>query len=505
MIFRSLKLVVSLLLAFSSAYPAHNLDILKNECIERSRRDFAVMRKESKITVNGRMMGYYGFENSASALILLDVSNTDVQLPKMNFSFTNLIMLHASKSGLEKIDSIGNETFPSLKFLNLSHNAISSVVSHVFSHLRELEVLDLSFNCFLHFNYDHVFLRHEHLKKIYLHDNLLHSVRGTAGLNHIMHLDMLDLKRNIIEEFNDFNLQVKHLELRSNALQSLEIHHAQSMTLDASENNLTSFVALGRFTRLDLSRNDFKFLSQVEIKEAKVLILSYNKIESCLESGDDESDEDTVISNEDGNERDGIVTEIVDVSHNNISSMKDLHLFKFCESISLEGNEMKNLDFEKIRQDFPRIKRMNLINNPLTDLDLTEIKFHNETRFLNIHFDYAITVNDESPETTFIPQLSIFFPSLTTASNVETRPLEVTTTQNEKKFTIERGLEEGDSSDITKDVDKFFFLWIFAAALFALLSISIVLVIFIIYNKHSRAVTPLRFMNREFNEAENPL
>lgn len=500
--------MVSVLIAFSSAYPAHNLDILKNECMERSRKDFAVMKKESKITVNGRLMGYYGFENSASAVILLDVSNTDVQLPKMNFSFTNLIMLHASNSGLEKIDDIGNETFPSLKFLNLSHNTISSVVSNVFSHLRELEVLDLSFNCFVHFNYDHVFLRHEHLKKIFLHDNLLHSVRGTAGLNHIMQLDMLDLKRNIIEEFNDFNLQVKHLELKSNALQSLEIHHAQSMTLDASENNLTSFIALGRFTRLDLSRNDFKFLSQVEIKEAKILNLSYNLIESCLESSvGDESDEETIFSNEDGNERDGILTEILDISHNNISSMKNLHLFKFCESISLEGNQLKNLDFEKIRQDFPRVKRMNLINNPLTDFDLTEIKFHNDTRFLNIHFDYATA--SESPETTLLPQLSIFFPTLsTTASNVDSRPLEVTTLQNEKiiekKPAIE-GVEEGKLSEITKDVDKFVFLWIFAAALFALLSISIVLVIFIIYNKHSRAVTPLRFMNREFNEAENPL
>lgn len=473
--------------------------------MERSRRDFAAMKKESKITVNGRLMGYYGFENSASALILLDVSNTDVQLPKMNFSFTNLIMLHASKSGLEKIDDFGSETFPSLKFLNLSHNAISSVVSHVFSHLRELEVLDLSFNCFVHFNYDHVFLRHEHLKKIFLHDNLLHSVRGTAGLNHIMHLDLLDLQRNIIEEFNDFNLQVKHLELRSNALQSLEIHHAQSMTLDASENNLTSFVALGKFTRLDLSRNDFKFLSQVEIKEAKILDLSYNQIESCLESGD-ESDEETVFSNEDGNERDGIITEILDISHNNISSMKDLHLFKFCESISLESNEMKNLDFEKIRQDFPRLKRMNLINNPLTDFDLTEIKFHNDTRFLNIHFDYAV-VSDESSE---LPHLSIFFPTLSTASSVNSRSLEITTPQNEniseKEPALERvEKEEGEPSEITKDVDKFLFLWIFAATLFALFSISIVLVIFIIYNKHSRAVTPLRFVNREFNEAENPL
>lgn len=501
-------MLLFLAVTITSAYPAHNLKILKNECVERARRNFLAMKKEPKITVNGRLMGYYGFENSASALILLDVSNTDVQLPNMNTSFTNLIMLHASKNGIENIDDIGNETFPSLKFLNLSHNAISSIVSNVYSHLRELEVLDLSFNCLVHFNYDHVFIRHEHLKRVYLQDNLLHSVRGVIGINHIMHLDMLDLRRNMIEEFIDNNLEVRHLELRNNALKSLEIHHAQSMTLDASENNLTSFIALGHFARLDLSRNDFKFLSQIEIKEAKILNLSYNQIQSCL-GNDIESDEDmmTISSDEDGNEREGIMSEILDLSYNNISSMKDLHLFKSCEFISLEGNQMRNLDFEKIRQDFPRIKKMNFINNPLSDFDMTEIKFHNDTRFLNIHFDYANVANSNDDDSTLLPQLSIFFPTTTTTTTTTIAPTSTKASIVESKATIiiNENQVENESIQVTKENDKIFLLWIFAGATFALFSISIVLVISVIYNKHSKAITPLRSLNREFNEAENPL
>lgn len=475
-----------------SAYPSHNYDILKSECVERSRKSFELMKKETKITVNGRLMGYYGFENSASAVILLDVSNTNVQLPKMNASFVNLLMLHASKNGLEKIDDIGNETSPSLKFLNVSHNAISSVKSHVFSHLKELEVLDLSHNCFVHFNYDHVFLRHEHLKKIYLHDNLLHSVRGTTGLNHVMHLDLFDLKRNHIEDFNDFNLQVKHLQLMNNALKCLEIHHAKSMTLDVSENHLTSFISLGKFSKLDLSKNEFKCISQIEIKDVKFLNLSHNQIESCT-MGNEESDENAILSEEIGG-IEGI--ENLDISYNNISSMKDLHLFKACEFIGVEGNQLRNLDFEKIRQDFPRLKRINFNNNPLTSFDKSEMKFHNDTRFLNILFDYA--VKDE--ETTRLPQFSILLPTFPTPID-NSKSKETSTIANENM--TENIINIADTEEMARNGERVYFTWIIIAAIFALFIVSIVLVIYIIYGKQRK--TPLRFMNREFNEAENPL
>lgn len=467
----------------ASGYPAHNFEILRDECVEKAQRNFQANKmKVPKITVNERLMGYYGFgESSASALILLDVSNTDIQLPKMNFSFTNLIMLHSSNNGLKKIDEIGNETFPSLKFLNLSRNAITSIASHVFSHLSEVEVLDLSYNCFVNFNYDHALMRHEHLKKIYLHDNILHSVYGTPGLSHILNLDLLDLRRNFIEKFDNFNLEVKNLYLKNNLLKSLTIHNAKSMTLDASENSLNAFISTGSFLHLNLSKNEFKFLTQVEIREAKKIILAYNAIESL---DTDESSE------QDSSEMDSIRIENLDISYNRLSTMKDLKFFKYCEFINLEGNQMKNLDFEKIRRDFPHVNRINLIQNPLSEIDVNEATFHNDTRFLKIQFDYV--AQEVALEPTLIPPIQLLFPTLTT-NFMETTTLSQIIKIKESNFDNEK----------EELIEKAEFLLFFYLLIFLLLIASVLAVIYSIYKKQSSA--RLRVMNSKFNEAENPL
>lgn len=461
-----------------TAYPAHNYEILQSECVEKSRQNFMANKmRETKIIVNERLLGFYGFESSASAIITLDVSDTDVQLPKMSLSFTNLIVLHASNNGLQKIDDIGNETFPSLKFLNLSRNAITSIAPHVFSHLSEVEVLDLSHNCFVNFNYERVFLSHENLKKLYLHDNNLHTVHGAPGVSHILHLDMLDLRNNFIEKFDTFNLNVRDLQLRNNNLKSLTVHQGHSMALDASENTLTSFVSTGTFEHLNLSKNDFKYLTQVEIRVAKVLILSHNKMESTDSSSEDDDASDSSVE-----------CQVLDVSFNNISSMNDLKLFKTCELINLEGNQMKNLEFEKIRLDFPRVKRVNLRSNPLNEIDINEAKFHNDTRFLNIQFDYAV-VEADTQELTLIPPIQLLFPTL--PPNLDTTTsVKVTTT--EQNTIAEELLERSD------------FLLLIYLPIFILFAASILaVIIYVIYGRHSSA--RFRFMNRKYNEAENPL
>ncbi|KAG5673193.1 hypothetical protein PVAND_003260 [Polypedilum vanderplanki] len=435
------------------------------------------MRKEMKIMVNGRQLGYYGFENSANAVILLDVSGTNVQIPKLNMSFTNLIKMHASYNGMTNIDDIGSDTFPSLKFLNLSHNAIASLKSIVFSHLSELEVLDLSHNCLTHFNYDHMFLKHENVKKIYLHDNLLHKVHGIAGFNHLLHLDVLNLARNFIEEFNDFNIEIQELNLEKNLLKSLLIHHANGMTLTANHNNIVSFSADGSFKFLDLSFNNIKFLSEIQIRNAKKLILSHNQIEnwSKMTFSDESSESSLEIHN-------GIATEIFDLSYNYLTSISALRHFKNAISINLEGNKMNNIDIEDIRVKFPNLTYLNFIKNPITDIDRDEMKFHNNTRFLNLHIDYEIVTQK--------PILSpLLVPIITT-----TTTLAPTTTTEEEVTEIDDN--NGVSFEYQNEQPQMWFL-IFSALLISIFIVSI------IYYYKRRSKRLMRAMKREFNEAEN--
>lgn len=497
------------------AYPSHNYEILKAECIDRTQRDFnnnIGKRKETRITVNGKQLGYYGFENSANAVILLDVSNTNVQLPKMNISFTNLIMLHASYNGLEKIDDIGNETFPSLKFLNLSHNAISNVKSHLFIHLSEIEILDLSHNCFVHFNYDHVFVKHENLKKIYLHDNLLHKIHGTAGLNnHLLHLELMDLSRNFIEDFSDLNIEIKELKFANNSLKSLNIHHADGMKLYARHNQITSFSANGNFKILDLSHNEFKYLSQVEVTDAKTLQLSYNQIEGLADSISEYSeypdDSVEVLSSEeavDGHESDevGNNVEILDLSHNKLEDINCLKYFKLATSINLESNNIKNVELEDIRKKFIKLTYINFINNPLTSVDMDEMKFHNDTRFLNMHIDFIAT-STASPST-LLPLLipTTQTPEIinsTTESQLNTTQLTTTTSTTcteHNNIIMLKGENTVTANKIEWHNRQEYWIWIFGILVIAGFIVSI------IYNKQ-RNKTQMRYMNREFNEAEN--
>jgi Leucine-rich repeat (LRR) protein len=270
-------------------------------------------------------------------------------------------------------------------------------------------------------------------------------------------------------------LEVKNLQLNDNELKSLTIHHAKSMILDASVNSLTSFISTGSFVHINLSNNEFSSLAQIEISEATELILSFNKIES------NEMD-----SSEDDLEIEGIKIKTLDISYNQISSMDDLKIFKNCEFINLEGNQMQNLEFEKIRQDFPNIKRINLIKNKLNEIDLNEAKFHNDTRFLKIQFDYM-----EQESTTLIPPLQLFFPTLPANSlkSIETTTLlpNLTTVQY--------------SSDEVELIEQSEFLLFIYLPILALFIASISAVIYVIYSKHSIG----RFMNRKYNEAENPL
>lgn len=502
---------------YTLAYPSHNYEILKAECIDRTQRDFnnnIGKRKETKITVNGKQLGYYGFENSANAVILLDVSNTNVQLPKMNISFTNLIMLHASYNGLEKIDDIGNETFPSLKFLNLSHNAISNVKSHLFTHLSEIEILDLSHNCFVHFNYDHVFLKHENLKKIYLHDNLLHKIHGTAGLNnHLLHLELMDLSKNFIEDFNDLNIEIKELKLANNLLKSLNIHHADGMKLFARHNQITSFSTNGNFKFLDLSYNEFKYLSQIEVTDAKVLQLSYNQIEGLTDGNslnmysDYSENSNEVLSQEEddnGQKSDeiGFNVEIVDLSNNKLDNVDSLKFFRKATKINLESNNIKNIDLEDIRKKFKKLTYISFINNPLTSVDMDEMRFHNDTRFLNMHIDFIATTTT-SPST-LLPLLipTTQTPKIinsTTESQLNTTQSTTTTSTTCTKHNniiMLKGENTVTANKIEWHNRQEYWIWIFGILVIAGFIVSI------IYKKQQNK-TQMRYMNREFNEAEN--
>lgn len=517
-----LTLLGFVLLIDVSGYPAHNYAVLTSECIERVRSDFGKMKKADKIRANGRLIGFYSFNESSSNLIALSVSKTNVKLPILNLNFTNLMLLDASFNGLESIDNIGNGTFPSLQLFNASHNAITNVKSHVFGHLKEVEILDLSHNCFVRFHPDYVFLQHENLKKIYLNNNLLHTIQFKFSEPRTMKLDHFDLSNNFIDEFANFEIQIDHLKLQNNKLTSVVIFNAENMIVEAQHNEMVHFIApRSVFKKLNLSYNHLSYLSNVELNEATILDLSHNNITSWstepatsdytdgyVDSDHEFSDDSESSEKETIKKLHSIKTQNLNLSYNNISSVHELKHFADCITLNLQGNAIKNIDAEDFRVLFPMLKRVNLMENPLTKVDQNDLKFFNSTRLLQLHFDFETTTK-APPTSTFLPLLPPLFPlpAITTSKIIDqtdsttltpmTSSPQTESTAQSKSIIATTETHQADSTAAKAVETSPFSIWIFAFV-FAFVIVSSV--IFMIYRKQYRGV---RIINRGYNETEN--
>lgn len=518
--------------------------------------EYRKMAKVTKIFVNNKLIDYAGF-NESSSLISLSVARSNVKLPVLNLSYKNLLKLDASFNGLEKIDDIGNETFPSLRLFNLSHNALTSAKSHIINHLKELEILDLSHNCFVRFHYDQMFLKHETLKKLYLNNNRLHSVQATLSEPKIMALDVLDFSNNFITEFSNFEIQIKHLNMRNNLLKSVNIFHASNMFLHAQHNEMVHFFApSGTFRYLNLSHNEFEFLSYVEVERAIILDISHNHLR--LWHPDDISGEildvdtnEILVSESDENlydkntikkklqEKVGVRVTSLDLSYNSIDSIDVLRHYKECVLLNLASNKLSSIYPPEFHNVLPGLGEVNLRNNSLTESDVLKLeRFNNElSDQLQLKFVYKPPPEPQA-STLFPPHALISIPPIPTlpphffaALTARAKMIEMSTTparsspyqttsqapQTEsttqtKSIIVTTGVqppanlsESEESAEIVDDNSpppldgKSFSAWTLAIVFSAIIVSSI---IYVVLSQQKRGV---RIIYRSYHEAENAL
>lgn len=516
-----------------------------SQCVERVRSDFKTMTKSPKIKVNDNLIEYSGFNDSSHAVIKLSVSRTGVQLPMLNISFINLLLLDASHNGLEKINDIGHETFPSLRLFNLSFNAISSVKSYVFTHLREVEILDFSHNCFETFHFDRVLLSHENLKKLFLNDNLLHSLGTTFAMPKMMFLSFLDISNNFLSEFNNYEIQIHHLNMQNNSLKNVAIFDAEKMILNAQNNQLEQVLApRGSFASLNLSNNSIEYLSHVEIEAAVILNLSNNLIhrwEPSTSDGSSEYDElETGLMSEIGpkfdktavrlalQERVGIRAEFLNLANNFIDSITELQHYKNCKELDLENNLLKDVYPHQLESLFPMLKRVNLINNHLTKHDIKRMEhFKISSKGRSFQPDFLLEPVTQKPLLVkpLLPLLPAPFPLLkikiptlsppsintkiiidkteSTTPMITEVPRADSTTQIKSIITTTETRSTTESvENVTTEIvhEKSSPVWMFALLFAAIIVSSIIVILFIIKKRRTQSI--YRGFN---NEAEHCL
>lgn len=531
---------------------------MKNECVTKARSDFKNMKKQTKVQINEKTMGFYGFASSGTAAIItLNVSFTDIRIPFVNASFTNLLMFHAAYNGLEKIDDIGNETWPSLKLLNLSHNALTNVKSKLFPYLKELEILDLSSNCFTHFHFERELYIHENLKKLYLQHNLIHKIVWPFTTTDIGHsLDFLDLSNNKLQLFHCDSMAIKTLLLNNNVLEKINYQeHATypyKCHLEAQHNHIREFISTYDFSHLNLSYNELDNLDDFYLDYfggADVLDLSHNNIKPTVIEDAVESDEYTLdmdysfLSDEyrsalTSRLRNIYTTKIINVnlSYNRMEtlhSINGIERFRNCVELNLEGNNMANLSYDKIRSEFKKLTHVNLKKNPLTKVDLNEIKFHNTTQFLGINFDYddpdkkveikkvdplmglllplppiehlhhptslidLLRTTEKPPSTTTRTTKPANYNKTLTTSNTSTTPLikVITTTTTESQKSTEIPL-------LDNETDSYQSIWIWITVI-GIVLVAPLMIYFTFLHKRFQRYWTSAYTPRTYNEAEN--
>lgn len=434
----AMLMAVDVVVTMQSPNPRNSVDDIVKNCWRKVDSEFRAVRKSKKILVNGKEVGFYGFDNSAEHLIELDMSKTGISIPFHNTSFQNLMILKATFNNYRKIvDGIGNETFPALRILNFSYNSLDSFDPKVLEHMKEIEILDFSHNC-IEYIHNSPILRLRNIREIHLQHNLIKSFKmWPSDLDFGMHLHVLDISHNEMTEFLDSKIIIENLDVAHNNLSSLQVHHASKMNLYASFNELQMFGDrnVGTFHFLDLSHNNFKTLSEVKLKVATTLDLSHNGISMSKNSEDEDSENDDEMK-DDSFDSDRINVVNMNLSFNSIRKISEIsEHFNVKKILFLDNNRLSAIDFEIFKISFPSIERVNLNGNPLTSADENELKFHNNTQLLSIRFgyDFMSTKAAPSPSSTPIPSTTVSTSTILSRVESDTR----NKTTSEKTPTME--------------------------------------------------------------------
>lgn len=408
-------------------------------CWRRVDNEFRGMKKSRKILVNGREIGFYGFDNSAEHLIELDMSQTGIVIPSHNTSFQNLMILKSTFNNYRQaINVIGNETFPSLRILNISHNALDSFDSNLLEHMKEIEILDFSHNCIEHIVHSTVF-RLGNIREIHLQHNLIKSftmwpTHSDAG----MYLKSLDISHNELTEFVDSSIIIESLNVAHNKLSSLQIRHASKMNVDASFNQLKSFGERKESTyhHLNLSYNGIESFDDLKFQVATTLDLSHNQCGINLET--EKSDEDKSYDSDESINAKRIIVVDLNLSFNALRKVSEIsEHFNVKKILRLNNNRLSAIDFELFKSAFSSIQRVSLSGNPLTRADENELKYHNNTQLLSIHFEFDLR--------TKVPAVSVTSTPSTTTTTTESSLS--TTSKLDSRIGNKTTLEKSTSSD----------------------------------------------------------
>ena len=175
-----------------------------------------------------------------------------------------LLALNLSHNQISVIEHRISKSATKINFLDLSHNNVTSLPNMFFESLSNLQYLDLSFNK-IHTFQDDSFMRLNSLKTVYIHNNLLTSLR------------MQIFPKSLNELHSGYN-SIAEVFYEPSLIKVLNIEHNR---ISEIHSNVT---ALEYLERLNVSGNAISNFPNILLENLKTLDVSYNKLPNIPET-----------------------------------------------------------------------------------------------------------------------------------------------------------------------------------------------------------------------------
>lgn len=312
----------------------------------------------------------------------LNTSFSRLVLPR-NFPLADLKKFTSTNNGIDSVNHILNESLPALEHLNFSYNIIREFDDDFLRNLPDLITIDLSFNCLESIDLTTLLQKAYNIRNIHLRGNFLKElifIPNNPYLYNSFGLNLLDLSHNELSLFQWKGVTVRVLLINNNLIESVsfsEPHQNTKIKVDAQFNKITRYETNVHYHSLNLSHNEIDNLANVDLnhggKFEHSLDLSYNKINFHKEEMSSKEQHmfeflgPTVFITDDTH---------LNLSYNRINSLKFVsEKIRDIGYLSLEGNLLTFVDeHHDLEEIFPRLKYLNLKNNPFEEGVVREIE-----------------------------------------------------------------------------------------------------------------------------------
>ncbi|XP_035779449.1 nephrocan-like isoform X2 [Anopheles albimanus] len=320
--------------------------------------------------------------NEAAQLANLDLSRNKITELR-NYAFEGASQLQTLNLTANNISIIEDKSFHSLKTLRvllLGGNSLKSFSSAVIVELTALAAIVLANNQLQELE-KKIFARNVALKIIHLQNNSLSTFEEETFCNlkecTNFNLDELDLTNNNIKQLSLPNIQVTILRAKNNQLNKLHISTTVQQ-LHCSHNKISEIginnASQSMLEILDITSNSVSSLEFIaQFRHLHTLYLGLNSLNPLNVSSfatltklrNLGLEQTNIVNLQHGMFGHQEQLEWLDLSFNNLDHVDMLMLISCAQlnTLYLDGNRLKSIDYEQLKSYFPRLRLLGITGN----------------------------------------------------------------------------------------------------------------------------------------------